>query len=128
MGGLAVLLIGVLLSFMILPSMPSVWGGLWILFLFVIMGLAFVSYGAAKKKTVEIDEPTVNFARSAEDRMKASPATPETYNRLLSHYIVRYGPAIGYDLLRSEISERMRRGESFWEAVWFIDQAEKTAQ
>ena len=128
MGGLAMLFIGILVSFMFLPLLHSAWSGLWLLLLFAIVGLTFSSYGVAKRRTVKIDEPTVNSVRRVDDRIRASPATPETYNRLLSVYLSRYGPTIGYDLLRNEISERMSRGQTFWEAVWFLDQAEKTAQ
>jgi len=88
--------------------------------------LPLVSYGVWKRRSSEIEEPTVNSIRTVEARMKDSPATPDTYNHLLSVYLSRFGPKIGYDLLRNEINQRMSCGQTFWEAVWFMDQAEKT--
>ncbi len=125
-GGLFMAMIGLLMSFWLLVQFPRVGAGGIVFLLFLVFGLPLAIYGAQKRKASGFEEPTVNSVRTIEERMKDTPATPEAYNRLLSIYLSRFGPKIGYDLLRNEISERMRRGQTFWEAVWFMDQAEKS--
>ena len=118
--------IGFFMSLFLLSHVSGTGAGGLVFLLFSVFGLPLAFYGVWKRSSSEIEEPTVNSIRTVEARMKDSPATPETYNHLLSVYLSRFGPKIGYDLLRNEIRQRMSRGQTFWEAVWFMDQVEKT--
>ena len=118
--------IGFFMSLFLLSHMSGTGVGGLVFLLVSVFGLPLAFYGVWKRRSSEIEEPTVNSIRTVEARMKDSPATPDTYNHLLSVYLSRFGPKIGYDLLRNEINQRMSRGQTFWEAVWFMDQAEKT--
>jgi hypothetical protein len=93
-----------------------------------LLGVGVIVYGASQR-AVPAEEPTTS-ERQAEEAKEGGDSeedfdTEEVYDKLVTHYVNRWGTMTGIDLLDKEISAYTMHGESFAHAVRKISEREE---
>lgn len=126
----AEILLGLLLAgmgfFMFIVFLPRPFGllpAVGVGLLFGLIGAAFMLHGYSRMDVEPSEESTLESVSREEERKRAELGEMEgsdfenDYNRLLGHYVNKWGAALGVQTLDSEIAAYVRHGETFPEAV-----------